>query len=62
MAAASRLLVRCAPLTFVLLLVFSAPAMAQWQIGDEAKTSIKFVPAEYHSQSAIAASRSAREA
>jgi hypothetical protein len=42
MAALSRLLVRCAPLTLVLLLVSSAPAMAQWQIGDEAKTSIKF--------------------
>lgn len=42
MAAGSRLLVKCAPVVLVSLIAFSAPAMAQWQIGDEAKTSIKF--------------------
>ena len=42
MAAGSRLPVKCASVIFVLLVVCTLPASAQWQIGDEGKTSIKF--------------------
>lgn len=39
-----RLVSKCAPFAFgfAFLVAFSAPAAAQWQIGDEGKTSIKF--------------------